>query len=163
MHSLLYAGGEKPERGVEIVVHKSIMRSVVKKIVCNDRIIALTIKAEPVIIPSVQVYMLISEYEDDEVEELYNIIEEILEEDGKGETNNVIMGEWKSVVGDESYRNILDHMDLEEEIREVKCLSTFMKGLDLSSTTHGLRNLREHCKLGKDQKIEDDTSWTTNM
>ena len=30
-----------------------------------------------------QVYMPTSEYEDDEVEKLYDIIEEILEEDGK--------------------------------------------------------------------------------
>jgi hypothetical protein len=42
------------------------------------------------------------EYED-EVEELYNIIEEILEEDGKGEINTIIMGDWNSVVGDKSY------------------------------------------------------------
>jgi exonuclease III len=156
------ARDEKAERGVEIVVHKSIMRSVVKKMVFNDRIIALTIKAEPVIILSVQVYTPISEYED-EVEELYNIIEEILEEDGKGETHNIIMGDWKSEVGDKSYRNTLYHMELEEEIREVKCLSTFMKGLELSSPTHGLRNIREHCKPGKNQKIEVDTSWTTNL
>jgi hypothetical protein len=32
------------------------------------------------------------EYEDDEVEELYDITEGILEEDGKGEINTVIMG-----------------------------------------------------------------------
>jgi len=61
--------------------------------VCNDKIIALTIKAEPVIILSVQVYMPISECEDDEVEEVYNIIAEFLEDVGKGETNNIIMGE----------------------------------------------------------------------
>jgi hypothetical protein len=42
-----------------------------------------------------------------EVEELYNIIEEILEEAGKGETNTIIMGNWKSVVGDKSYQNIV--------------------------------------------------------
>jgi len=70
------------------------------------------------------------------------------------------MGDWKSVVIDKSYRN---DMDLEEEIRQVKCLSTFMKGLDLSSPAHGLRNLRERCKAGKNQKIEVDTSWTTNL
>jgi endonuclease/exonuclease/phosphatase family metal-dependent hydrolase len=46
-----------------------------------------------------------SEHEDDEVEELYGIIEEILEEDGKGDTNTIIIGDWNSVVGDESYRN----------------------------------------------------------
>ena len=125
---------------------------------CNDRIIVLTIKAEPVIILAAQVYMPISEYEDDEVEELYNIMEEILEEDGKVETNNIIMGDWKSAVGDKSYRKILDDMNLEEEIRQVKCLSTFMKGLHLSSPAHGLRNLREHCKPGKNQKIEVDSS-----
>ena len=60
------------------------MRSVVKKIVCSDRIIALKLKAEPVIILIMQVYMPTSEYEDDEVESLYDTIEEILEEDGKG-------------------------------------------------------------------------------
>jgi hypothetical protein len=33
-----------------------------------------------------------SEHEDNEVEELYDIIEEILEEDGKGDKNTIIMG-----------------------------------------------------------------------
>jgi hypothetical protein len=36
-----------------------------------------------------------SDYEDDKVDELYDIIEEILEEDGKGATNTIIMGQWK--------------------------------------------------------------------
>jgi hypothetical protein len=36
---------------------------------------------------------------------LYGIIEEILEEDGKGK-NTIIMVDWNNVVGDESHRNI---------------------------------------------------------
>jgi exonuclease III len=48
-----------------------------------------------------------SEYEDDEVEELYDIIAEILEEDGKGETTMIIMGDWHSVVGDKAHHNIV--------------------------------------------------------
>ena len=40
-------GGERAERGIAIVVHKSVVRSVVKKIVCNDRIIVLKLKADP--------------------------------------------------------------------------------------------------------------------
>jgi hypothetical protein len=39
------------------VLHKSVVRSVVKKIVCTDRIIALKLKAEPVSILIMQVYM----------------------------------------------------------------------------------------------------------
>jgi len=91
----------------QIVVHKSIVRSVVKKIVYNDRIIAIKLQAQPINISMMQVYMPTSEHEDDEVEELYGITKEILEEDGKGNTNTIIMGVWNSVVGDESYRNIV--------------------------------------------------------
>ena len=40
-----------------------------------------------------QVYMPTSEYEDDELEKLCDTIEEILEEDGKGDTNNIILGD----------------------------------------------------------------------
>ena len=83
---MYYLGGERAERGVAILVHKTIVRSVVKKTVCSDRIIALKLKAEPVSILIMQVYMPTSVYEDDEVEKLYDTIEEILEEDGKGET-----------------------------------------------------------------------------
>ena len=92
-YTVYYSGGEGAERGVAIVVHKSAVRSVVKKIVCNDRIIAIKLKAEPVNILIMQVYMATSEYEDDEVENLYDTVEEILEEDLKGDTNNIILGD----------------------------------------------------------------------
>ena len=50
--------------------------------------------------------MTTSEYEDDEVEKLYDTNEEILEEDGKGDTN-IILRDWNSVVGDEPHWNIV--------------------------------------------------------
>ena len=52
------------------MVHNSIVRSVVKKIVCNDRVMVRKLKAEPVSLLIMQVYMPTSEYEDDEVEKL---------------------------------------------------------------------------------------------
>jgi len=54
----------------------------------------------------------------------YNISEEILEEDGRGETNIIIMGEWNSKVEDKSYKTMFDHIYYEGEIRLVKCTST---------------------------------------
>ena len=48
-----------------------------------------------------------SEYEDDEVEKFYDTIEEILEEDGRVDTNSIILGDWNSVVGEDSYKNIV--------------------------------------------------------
>jgi hypothetical protein len=79
----VYYAGAGAKRGIAIVVHKSIVKSVVKKIVCTDRIIAVKLKAELVCILTVQVYMPTLEYEDDSVDELYDITEEILEEDGR--------------------------------------------------------------------------------
>jgi exonuclease III len=99
-YTVYYSRGDRAERGVAIVVHKSVVKSVVKKSVYSDRVIAVKLKAEPVSTLIVQVYMPTSEYEDDKVEGLYDVIEEILEEDGKGATNTIIMGDWNSVVGD---------------------------------------------------------------
>jgi len=70
-------------------------------------IIAVKLKAELLSIVIIQVYMPTSEYEDDEVEKFCDTIEEILEEDGKGDTNSIILGDWNSVVGEESYKNIV--------------------------------------------------------
>jgi exonuclease III len=104
------------------VVHKSVLRSVVKKTVYNNRIFAIKLQAEPINILMIQVYMPTSEHEDDEVEELYGKIEEILKEDEKGNTNTIIVEDWNSIVGDEPYRKILDHMAYEKRITEIKCL-----------------------------------------
>jgi hypothetical protein len=66
-------------------VHKSIVRSAVEKIVCDDRLTAVKLNAEPVNVLIVQVYVPTSDYEDEEVEELYDRIDDILEDDGEGD------------------------------------------------------------------------------
>ena len=77
-----------------------------------------------------QVCMPTSEYEDDEMEILYDKIKEILEEDGKGDTNNIVLGDWNSVVGDESYRNIFGSHGIGKGITVVKCSLNFVKEMD---------------------------------
>ena len=72
---------------------------------CNDRIIALKLKEEPLNILLVQVCLPTSKHEDDKVEECSDITEDILVEGGKGETITIIVREWKGVVGDKSYQN----------------------------------------------------------
>jgi len=66
-YTVYYSGGEQAEKVVAIVVHKIVVRSAVKKIVYNDRIIAIKLQAEPINILMMQVYMPTSEHEDDEV------------------------------------------------------------------------------------------------
>jgi hypothetical protein len=64
-YTVYYTGGERVEKVVAIVVHKSVVRIVVMKIVYNDRIIAIKLQAEPINILMIQVYMPTSEHEDD--------------------------------------------------------------------------------------------------
>jgi hypothetical protein len=47
-----------------------------------------------------------SEYEDVEVEELYSVIEVLLEENGKCATDIIMIGDWNRVAGGKSYRHI---------------------------------------------------------
>jgi hypothetical protein len=63
------------------------------------------------------------------VEELYNIVEVIHEENGQGETNTIVMGEWESM--DDGWRKIIyiytlfEYLDWKGEIGDVKCSSNF--------------------------------------
>jgi hypothetical protein len=56
------------------------------------------------------VYIPTSEHEDDEVEKLYGIIEEILEEYGKVNTNTIIMGTRIVSLEMNQIGTLLDHM-----------------------------------------------------
>jgi hypothetical protein len=47
-NTVYYFGGERAENVVTIVVHKRVVRSVVKKVVYNDRLIAIKLQAEPI-------------------------------------------------------------------------------------------------------------------
>ena len=70
-----------------------------------------------------------------------------------------IMEDWKSLVGNKSYRNTVGPQRL-GEIREVKCLPSFVKGMDLSSASPCFSSLREGCKPEQLQEIEVDIIWT---
>lgn len=87
------------------MVHKRTVRSVVKNIVCNDRIIALKLPPKPVSILILQVHMPISKEEDDKVEKLYGVNTEIHTQDRKGAMLTVLMEDWNSVTGDKLYGN----------------------------------------------------------
>ena len=93
-------------------------------------IIAVKLKAELLSIVIIQVYMPTSEYEDDEVEKFYGTIEEILEEDGKGDTNRIILGDYNSFVGEESYKNIVGSHGIGRRNHRGQMLPDFCEKMD---------------------------------
>jgi hypothetical protein len=85
-YMMYYSGGEGGARRLAIIVHKGELRIVMKKIVCSEKIIAVNLKAWTIIDLLVQMYVLTLDYEEEEVEEMYNAFEEVLENGEKGET-----------------------------------------------------------------------------
>jgi exonuclease III len=70
------------------------------------------------------------------VENLYDIIEETLEEDGKCDTNTIIIGDWNIAVGDESYKNIVGPQGLGRKNHTGQMLINFCErnGLIVTNT-----------------------------
>jgi hypothetical protein len=98
-YRVIHAGGSKKQNGVAVILDKHQADKVVKINQVNDRLIMIKLNAEPVDIIVIQVYMPTSQHKDDEIEEMYEDIEEVMRQE-KGSDYAVIMGDWNAVVGE---------------------------------------------------------------
>lgn len=107
-YKIVYKGGEKKkEYGVGFIYKQSLDKNVTKIIPKSDRVIALKMTSDPVDTLLIQVYMPTSNATDDFLDEIYKQIEEVIEENGKGQIRTIVMGDWNSVVGDEGVEGIV--------------------------------------------------------
>jgi len=96
---VIYGGGKESQRGVAVLLDKETAKSVIKVIYHSDRLLLVKLKAEPVDLLVIQVYMPTSAYKDEEIDNIYDEIEELIEAE-KGSDNLIIMGDWNAVVGE---------------------------------------------------------------
>jgi len=87
------------------------VRSVVKKIVCNDRIIAPKLKAEPVSLVILQVYMPTSEYEEDKWKSCMTQMKKFLRKMEKVTQTASYWGAGIALLEMSHIGTFLDHMD----------------------------------------------------
>ena len=99
---MFYSGGVKAQKGVAVVLRNDVKR--LTKVECySDRLMFVKISGKPVDIVLVQVCMPTINHEDDKIEKLYEGISEILHQEGRGQVNAIVMGNFNSIVG-EGYR-----------------------------------------------------------
>src|SRR6218665_44051 len=96
---IIHTGGENGQNGVAVLVEEKIARSIVEIERYGSRMIKVKIKAEPVDIVIIQVYMPTTNHEEEEVENMYERLDEVLART-KGTDYVVIMGDWNAVVGE---------------------------------------------------------------
>ena len=87
------------KKAKEVMVDGETAKRMTKVIQHSDRLILVKIQAEPVDIVVIKVYMPTSDHEDEEVEGLYEELEELIEKE-KGTDHIIVLGDFNAVVGE---------------------------------------------------------------
>src|SRR6476469_2918007 len=90
----MFAGGPTCQREVAVIAESKVAESVTEIDRFGDRIMVVKVKTDPVDMAIVQAYLPTTDYEDEEVEKLYDQLEEILGKQ-KGADNVIVMGDFK--------------------------------------------------------------------
>ena len=96
---VIYVGSNEGQRGVAFILTKEVKRRVTKVVLHSDRLILIQLKAEPVDITVLQVYMPTSAYDDEVVDSVYEEIEQLVEQ-VKGNEYLIVMGDFNAVIGE---------------------------------------------------------------
>src|SRR6476619_7230065 len=95
-YRVMYAGCPTCQRGVAVIAEAKVAERVTEIDRFGDRIVVLKVKPDPVDMVIVQAYLLTTDYEDEEVEKLYDQLEEILGKQ-KGTHSVIVMGDFNAV------------------------------------------------------------------
>ena len=111
-YRVLHGGGSEHRNGVAVILDKRTAASVVKVSYEGDRLMLVKLRGKPTDIVIIQVYMPTSEHKEEEVEDMYEKIEELLDRETVGRDYVVVMGDWNAVVGEGKEDNIVGHYGL---------------------------------------------------
>jgi len=100
-HKLYFSGrNDKHQHGVGFLVHKDIINCVLGCRPVSSRIITLRLRATPFNITVIQAYAPTSTYSDDEVEDFYEQLQEVIDQTHKKDIL-IVQGDWNAQVGKE--------------------------------------------------------------
>ena len=97
-HYIYYCGQESLRSGVDIIVNKRVSKTVLGYNLKNDRMISIRFQGKPFNVMVIQVYALISNAEEAEVEQFYEDLKDLLELKLLKDVIFII-GDWTAKVG----------------------------------------------------------------
>jgi len=130
---VIHSGSKDGQKGVAVIVDREVGKRVTKVTQCSDRMILVKLKADPVDIVIIQVYMPTSKEEDEVIESLYEQIEELIKKE-KATDQIIIMGDWNAVVGEGRDDKVVGDFGLGKRNERGQTLVDFCKRLGLVVT-----------------------------
>ena len=97
---IIYAGGSESQRGVAVLLDEETAKCVTSTEVREDRIVVVRIQAQPTNIMVIQIYMPTSTHSDEEMDAVYEKLEQI-SQTFKGREYLIVMGDWNAVIGEQ--------------------------------------------------------------
>ena len=103
-HRVFFSGKEdKHEHGVGFLVHRDIVNSVMGCRPVSSRLITIRLTAVPFNTTIVQVYAPMSDYDDNEIEEFYDQLQNVI--DQTPQKDILVQGDWNAKVGKDACGN----------------------------------------------------------
>ena len=98
-HKLFFSGHEdRHMQGVGFLIHKNTAKCVMGCHPISSRIITIRIKASPFNITIIQAYAPTTDHDDEEVEDFYEQLQDVIEQTPKKDIL-VVQGDWNAKVG----------------------------------------------------------------
>ncbi len=127
---VIHSGGKNGQSGVALLIEENTARYVKEIERFGDRLIMVTIEADPMDLVLLQVYMPTSSHAEEEVDRMYVMIEQVMDR-VKGTDYLVIMGDWNAVVGEGQEQRALGKYGLGTRNERGDKLIEFCKRQDL--------------------------------
>lgn len=104
-HKMWYSGEDSRHvRGVAFIVRKEVIGCIMSCTPVNSRIISIRVSAKPKNITIIQVYAPTTDHEDQEVEELYEKIEDTIKKAPKKDII-IVQGDFNAKIGPDAYKD----------------------------------------------------------
>ena len=136
---VIFSGSKGGQKGVAIIVDGETSKRVIKIVQHSERVLLSRIEAEPVDQVVVQVYMPTTEEDYEEIESMYEQIEELVKKE-KATDQLIIMGDWNAIVGEGKDGKEIGEFGLGRRNDRGQTLVDFCKRLNMVATNTWFRH-----------------------
>jgi len=97
---VIHSGDAESQYRVAVISDKRTANTVEKIRFEGERLLPVKLKGKPVDMCIIQLYIPTSEHKEEEVDEMYERVEELLDSETNGKDYTIVMGDFNAVVGE---------------------------------------------------------------